>query len=109
MAVAGCSDDGNNNPAGPPVTLELQSGNFAAGTYSHMFAAPGTFNYQCTLHPSQMNGTVTVSDAAPVADSVAFVGIPGTSFTNGNPTIRTGGRVAWTNTSGNTHNVTSTN
>ena len=32
----------------------------AAGTFSRTFAAAGTFPYQCTLHPSSMQGTITV-------------------------------------------------
>jgi plastocyanin len=29
-------------------------------TFSHRFAKPGRFPYVCTLHPSQMRGTVVV-------------------------------------------------
>lgn len=31
-----------------------------SGTFRHTFDAPGTFTYKCTLHSSQMTGTVTV-------------------------------------------------
>ena len=31
------------------------------GTYSFTFKTPGTYHYQCTIHP-EMTGTVTVTD-----------------------------------------------
>ncbi len=30
------------------------------GTFSHTFAEPGTFGYLCTIHPTEMTGTVEV-------------------------------------------------
>ncbi|MGD9890794.1 MAG: cupredoxin domain-containing protein [Dehalococcoidia bacterium] len=32
------------------------------------FAQPGTFNYECSLHPRDMRGTVIVTGAPPAAD-----------------------------------------
>ena len=32
----------------------------AAGTFSRTFGTAGTFPYQCSLHPSSMQGTITV-------------------------------------------------
>ena len=31
-----------------------------SGTFRHTFATPGTYAYTCSLHPSQMTGTVVV-------------------------------------------------
>ena len=31
-----------------------------SGTFRHTFDEPGTFTYKCSLHPTQMTGTVTV-------------------------------------------------
>jgi plastocyanin len=33
-------------------------------TFSYTFATPGTFPYYCTIHPTQMKGTITVLAAA---------------------------------------------
>ncbi len=30
------------------------------GTYQRTFNTPGTYNYHCTQHPTQMTGTITV-------------------------------------------------
>jgi len=40
---------------------EFSSGNISSGgTFSHTFAAPGSYPYHCTIHPS-MVGTITVN------------------------------------------------
>ena len=45
---------------------ELDSGNIAAGeSYGHVFETPGTYPYHCTIHPTQMKGTIVVQPAAP--------------------------------------------
>jgi plastocyanin len=37
------------------------SGNLVAGmTFSHTFTQPGTYNYDCSYHPTWMKGTITV-------------------------------------------------
>jgi plastocyanin len=109
-AITGCGgDDKVTNPPGP--TLELNSGPLTNGQfYSHRFATAGTFNYECSLHPSQMTGTVTVSASAPAGDSMMAVSIPGLSFSPATVTVAVGGRVVWTSgDAARTHNVTSTN
>jgi plastocyanin len=40
------------------------------------FEAPGSYPYRCTLH-GPMRGTITVVDAAPNTDTVAFAAAPG--------------------------------
>jgi plastocyanin len=44
------------------VADEFDSGNRSRGTFEHTFDNPGTYSYECTLHPG-MTGEVTV-DAA---------------------------------------------
>jgi plastocyanin len=106
LALAACSDDSSNNPAGP--AKELNSGNIPSGqSFVHTFDSPGNFGYHCTIH-SAMTGSVTVSDAA--TDSAVIVIIANstsTGFQPGAVTVKTNGKVTWNNTSGNTHTVTS--
>ncbi len=45
------------------VTAEdgsFRSENLAKGTFVHPFDKPGSFSYICTIHPTQMKGTVDV-------------------------------------------------
>jgi plastocyanin len=96
---------GNSNPTSPGPPKELNSGNITPGhTFEHRFAAAGTYNYHCIYH-GPMTGSVTVSDAA--ADTLVQVNI--VSSTSGFPgaSVKTGGRVVWTNSTSMTHTVTS--
>lgn len=55
---------GNGDGITHTVTADggaFDSGNLASGnSFSHTFAAPGTFGYHCTIHPT-MVGTVVVN------------------------------------------------
>jgi plastocyanin len=42
---------------GSDLTIDLPVG----GRGSHTFEEPGTVDYECSLHPQQMQGTVTVA------------------------------------------------
>lgn len=45
------------------VTAEdgsFRSENLAEGTFAHRFEKAGSFSYICTIHPTQMRGTVDV-------------------------------------------------
>ncbi len=73
--------------------------------FSHAFPVSGSVGYHCNFHVSLgMVGTVVVSSAA--TDSVVTVTASGTSFTPSSVTIKPGGIVHWSITSG-THTVTS--
>ena len=53
--------DGMAHTVTSDTGTELNSGNIPAnGTWSHTFAAAGTYPYHCTLHPA-MKGTVKVN------------------------------------------------
>lgn len=41
----------------------FQSPDQSSGTFEHAFERPGTYEYECTIHPG-MDGTVTVTDAS---------------------------------------------
>lgn len=107
IAASGCGgDDKVTNPNPPPPTPELNSGNFTQGQlFSHVFDTAGTYDYNCTLHASSMTGTVVVDASS--SDTVAFVDIPGLSFSPTSVTVAVNGRVAWTNNDTRTHNVVS--
>jgi plastocyanin len=38
----------------------------AGATFTYTLAVAGTYNYECTVHPTQMQGTITVTGALPV-------------------------------------------
>ena len=106
--VAACGKDKSTNPGGGGGGgAELNSGPITStNKFQHTFASAGTFNYQCTIHP-QMLGTVTVAVAGQDSALVTIVNNTSTGFQPGSVTIKPGGFVRWTNTSGMTHNVTS--
>lgn len=106
LFAGGCGDDNEDNPVNPGPTLELNSGTIGSGgTFEHRFFNDGTYPYHCTFH-NGMTGSVTVSAAA--TDTVAAVGMTaGNQFTPATVTIKTGGKVTWTNGSGINHTVTS--
>lgn len=110
----GYGGGGGGNPTGPGggggggsggAPKELNSGDIRpGGTFTHRFATAGTYNYHC-IHHAVMTGRVVVSDAA--LDTLVNVSI--TSYTSPfhNATVKTGGRVHWTNNNNMTHTVTS--
>ena len=105
------------NAGQAPHTVTAKDGSFDSKivkpgeTYDHVFAAAGTFNYFCDLHP-QMTGTVLVTGAngeAPppaAADSggneppplvlAAKVKVNPSSYEPSAVTIAIGGTVTWT-------------
>lgn len=53
---------GNSHNVSGPGFKSSTSNSF---TFSQTFSTAGSFNYECTIHPSQMQGTITVEAAAP--------------------------------------------
>ncbi len=104
--VWACSSSNNSNPTAPSGGgPELNSGDFGQNAqYQHRFMTAGAYPYHCIHHPP-MTGSVTVSDGA--ADTLVNVSI--TSSTSPFPaaTVKTGGRVVWTNNTAMVHTVTS--
>lgn len=104
VIVASCNSNNNSTGITNPPVRELNSGNIAnGGTYQHVFANLGTFNYHCTIHGTAMSGSVVVANGAPATVSVAI----GNNFYNpSTATVGPNGTVTWTN-NGVTHTVTS--
>lgn len=50
------------------------SGTLNSGTFQFTFDTPGTFEYQCNIHPSQMQGTIVVN--GPPATETPFPTLP---------------------------------
>jgi plastocyanin len=110
VALAGvwaCSKSSSpTSPAGGGGgAKELNSGDFGpSATFQHRFMAAGSFPYHC-VHHSPMTGTVTVSAAA--TDTVVDVSIMSATSPFPAASVKTGGRVVWTNNTTMVHTVTS--
>ncbi len=50
---------------GDPGLREWDSGAMTSGTFERTFDSPGTFQYQCNIHPLSMRGTIIVNGAVP--------------------------------------------
>lgn len=70
--------DGNCGAVLPPSPLPIwDSGPVApSGTYSRQFNQAGTFNYECTIHPTQMRGQIIVAAAATSTPTLAPMPTP---------------------------------
>jgi plastocyanin len=106
-AVASCGSGGDGYGTGPGngSGKELNSGDFGAGgTYQHTFSKAGTYHYHC-IHHSPMTGTVVVNDAT--VETLVNVHIVSSTSAFPAATVKTGGKVVWTNDTGMVHTVTS--
>lgn len=61
---------------GDPGSREWHSGNMSNDAFPLTFNTPGTFEYQCNIHPSQMRGTIIVGGGAPPTLPVPPEGTP---------------------------------
>ena len=50
---------------GNPASRLWDSGNMTSGVFLQPFNSPGTFQYQCNIHPVSMRGTIIVTGAVP--------------------------------------------
>ena len=48
-----------------PASRLWHSPNMTSGTFERTFDTPGTFQYQCNIHPGLMRGTIIVNGAVP--------------------------------------------
>ena len=111
-----------NNPSSPPPPPGELSGTLAAsgGTYAHAFATAGTFNYECSVHPScgSLKGVIVVIPVGtPIANHQLSISQSGgtsdpygpvcSSLSLQRDTVYVGDTVTWTNTSAIQHTITS--
>ncbi len=86
VAHSTCSGPTCSIPTSPPNTTDpWGSGIFPTPhTFSHVFNTPGTYTYECEVHPAQMTGTIVVQ-AAPTATAVpptaTFTALPANTST----------------------------
>jgi plastocyanin len=103
--AASCKSGSNGMPTSPAGGSELNSGDIRPGaTFEHQFATAGTYAYHC-IHHAPMTGSVQVSEGA--ANDVANVSITSSSMSFPGASVKPGGRVVWTNNTGELHTVTS--
>ncbi len=55
---------GSPIPAGQLASRVWHSGASASGMYSFTFDTPGTYQYQCNIHPTEMRGRIVVNGGA---------------------------------------------
>ena len=104
-AAVACGGSSGSTTSPGNGKLELNSGNIGPGhQYQHRFANAGTYHYHCIFH-SPMKGTVNVSDAT--VDTLVNVSITSDMAPFPGASVKTGGKVVWTNNTGLTHTVTS--
>jgi plastocyanin len=103
--LSSCSGNKSGYVTSPPTGKELDSGDFGnGGTYSHRFAAAGSFAYHC-IHHAAMTGTVEVNASA--TDTLVNVSITSATMAFPAASVKPGGRVVWTNNTALIHTVTS--
>jgi len=105
VAAMACGGSSGSTTSPGNGKLELNSGSFGPGhQYQHRFATAGTYHYRCLFH-SPMTGTVNVSAAA--IDTLVNVNITSSTSPFPGASVKTGGKVVWTNNTGMNHTVTS--
>ncbi len=106
VALIGCSKNKSTNPGGGGGTVELGSTLPPGGSFNHPFAAAGSFPYHCSIHPI-MTATITVATGGADSAVVNITGPTANGFQPQTVTVKVGGSVRWTNSSSQTHTVTS--
>ena len=106
LALSSCGDDGTTEPDQGAM---FDSGNIApGGTFSYTFQDEGTFEYYCSIHAPDMQGTITVDSAVTNPDTVD-ISMEGTQYVPQQETVEPGTLVLWTNNDPFNHTVTSGN
>lgn len=111
FTLIGCGSDGgtdsNPNPdPDPDPTVSFDSGNISPGSeFSFTFDSEAMIDYLCTIHPQQMEGSVTVQAGASSDQDTVI--IDNFAFIPADITIAPGTEVTWINQDNVTHTSTS--
>lgn len=74
--VTRAQDPHTVSPVDPPDAFKGSSLLRQGDTFAVTFARPGTYRYQCTIHPEQMQGTVIVVAAGGTASPTTTIAEP---------------------------------
>ena len=110
VALTGCSKK-DSGPTGPGSSVTFNSGNILSGLgFQFVFATEGHYAYHCAIH-TQMQSTIHVVAGGLDTLHVNIANSTSSGFqpvaVGGETNVRPGGRVIWTNVTGQTHTVTS--
>ena len=103
--LVGCSSSSDNEMSNP----SFDSGSIGPGeTFSYTFKQEGTFDYYCSIHAPDMQGSVTVNSDASGSDQDT-VEMVNTTFNPKSITVKPNTQVIWINRDDFAHTVVSGN
>lgn len=100
---------GSTNSDSEDPSVNFNSGNIAPeGTYTYTFDSEGTFEYYCTNHAPNMQGSVTVSSSTEAVERDTVI-MENNQFNPQQLSVAPNTEVVWINRDDENHTVTSGN